>query len=172
MDDAAGEMSALLQRYYPLLVARAWADAEADLGRAIPFDAAGADAITAEIGARAAGITATLQDRIARLVNTTAEDPAALDAGLRALGLDAAKAAEIAVTEVGTVYNRGIALASVAAGLADVYVTDGDRDPICAAVHGTYQTVAWAAAHPSGHPRCTRRFAIAPVGRPAGKEIP
>lgn len=167
MDPTAGpNLGQILARYYPILVARAYADAEADLGRAIPFDAAGADAITADIASRAAGIASTLRDRIASLVQQYADDPAALRSALEAAGVDPSKADEISKTEAAQTYNRGIVLASRSAGLSHVAVSDGDGDQECEALNGTTQTVAWTEAHPLGHPRCRRRFDVLPDGPP------
>jgi hypothetical protein len=164
-DYAAAETSleAVYKRYYPILVQRAVADVEADLGRSITPDAATAAQITAQIGARVQGVIATQQDRIATLVNTYDGDPAALKAALQvALDTSELRAGVIAVTETRHVVNQGRVLGMQSAGLQHVLVQDGDKDEPCAAVNNTRQTLAWAMANPLGHPNCQRSFEIDP----------
>lgn len=158
-DYAAAETSLerVYKRFYPLLVQRAVADVEADLGRRITPDAATAAQITAQIGARVQGVIATQQDRIATLVNTYEGDPAALKAALQvALDTSELRAGVIASSEVTHAFNSGTALACHSAGVK-VQIEDGDEDEPCKSVNGTVQEAAWLLANPSGHPNCTRR---------------
>lgn len=154
-------LEGIMRRFYPALVARAFTDAEADLGRPVPFDARGADAILGTIGARAAGITDTLRATIAGVVNEYQDDYAGAVRALQArAGVTAAKAGELARTETRFIYNQGVALAGRAAGVRHVYVSDGDGDAECAALDGTTQTVEWAQAHPISHPNCRRVLSL------------
>lgn len=154
-------LEAVFTRWYPLLIGRAVQDVEADLGRPVSFDPLSPDvqAIMESIALRVTGITETQRGDIARLVNEFGADRERLVAALEAgAGLQADRARMIATTEAVAVANLGTVIGAEAAGLRRVYVTDGDYDGECAAVNGTYQTLAWARANPLAHPWCRRRF--------------
>lgn len=153
-------LSGIFARYHGRLAERAYLDAEAELGRAIPRDRDGVAEVLRSIGKQVDGITATQQDRVTRLVSDYAgDDRSALLADLTdALEDNAGFANRIAATETSRVYNLVTAQATASAGLKHCYVTDGDDDPPCSEVNGTYQTLAWCADNPLAHPHCTRTF--------------
>ena len=156
---AEKELAGILTRHYGALTDRARADVSADLGRAVTPDERTLAFIADSAASRAKGMAATQRERIATLRETHSADPDALRAALAAAERDAtAKAATVAATETSWAYNSAVAVVVKEDGHARLYCTDGDGDPVCAEVNGTYVTPEWALENPTGHPNCTRRF--------------
>lgn len=156
---AERDLAAILTRHYGALTDRAQADVAADLGRAVQPDERVLAFIADSAASRARGMAATQRERIATLRAAHAADPDALRAALTAAERDAtAKAASVARTETTYAYNSAVAVTIREDGQARCYVTDGDGDPACAEVDGTYQSVEWCLDNPSAHPNCTRRI--------------
>jgi hypothetical protein len=66
------------------------------------------------------------------------------------------RAARIARTETGGLYNVGAALGAKQAGFTHVDITDGDKDEPCASANGAVWTIEQLLDNPLGHPNCTR----------------
>lgn len=110
------------------------------------------------------GIIATLRDRVVNKIKETRESNGErheFEAAVRSAITDwkDSQALTIADTELTNAYNEGTISAAEAAGINEVYVTDGDDfDEPCIDANGQVWDLATARSNRIEHPRCRRAF--------------
>lgn len=121
--------------------------------------------VLGELGGAIRGIDATTRGTVRDVIGAGLREGQSvqqLAAALRAsTAWSQSRAETIARTESATAYNRGAALAYAEGGVKRVLVADGTGDGLCSPYADTEQSLAWFAANPKAHPRCTR--AAAPI---------
>lgn len=163
--DGGDAIEELMQRFYPLVIESAFADASlAGVPVAFDLEMREVQAVLKRLGKNIRGVAETTRDDIRRLVGQQAENGWSVDEladRILAMGEinSISRATMIARTETGTGYNLGSVAAYRAGGVTHVDVLDGDDDPVCAAANGSRWTLEEAEQNPLGHPNCSRAFA-------------
>jgi HK97 family phage portal protein len=165
MDMGDGARS-LWNKFYPLIVARSWDDAAAELGTTLAFDLENqwVKEVIGELAEKIVRVSDTTRDEVRALVSKQAEEGWSIDelaAKIRELKEvnSVSRARRIARTETGVAYNLGSLAGYREAGIEKVEVFDGDEHEPCASANGAIWTIEEARANPLGHPNCVRAFA-------------
>jgi hypothetical protein len=164
LDDGT-EIVRLMQRWYPLVVESAWADASL-AGVPVAFDLANpfVQTVLGQLAKQIKGVADTTKDDIRWLVGQQASEGWSVEELQRRIREKGeisgrTRALLIARTETANAYNLGSVSAYRAGGVTHVQVLDGDDDEPCASANGARWTLDEAEANPIGHPNCTRAFA-------------
>jgi SPP1 gp7 family putative phage head morphogenesis protein len=174
LDDGDG-IARLLRRYYPLLLAAAYADAgqAIDAGLAFDLENPRIQQLLDRLALQVRGVTDTTRQQIRTLVGVQAEEgwsAEQLARFIRTLGDDwsRSRALLIARTETATAYSLGALAAYAESGVVDAtewLTAPSDACEICAPFSGQRAALGEAFAggisHPPAHPGC--RCSLVPI---------
>jgi SPP1 gp7 family putative phage head morphogenesis protein len=173
--DFTKDMQRLVRRYYPILINRAFGDAEGIVGTTIAFDLENPfvqDVLDELLNAESLkNIAESTLDVYRTLVGRQAEEGWSIDQLRREIMAadttqSKARAEMIARTETASAYSRGSLLAWEESGVVkEVEWLASDPCPECAALDGMRVSLgdefADGIAHPPAHPMC--RCALSPI---------
>jgi SPP1 gp7 family putative phage head morphogenesis protein len=170
------EWASVMERFYPLLVEKAFGDAGIALGMSLAFtlDNPLIQEILGELAQQVRGVADTTIDEIQALVGRQAAEGWSVDQ----LASEIAKLGEIhsteraqliARTESAAAYSRGSLAAYKQSGVVEAVEWLAEMDdrtsPECRALHGKRRTLNETfddgTSHPPRHPRC--RCALVPI---------
>lgn len=161
LDDGT-QLTAIMRRFYPLLLEKAYTDATGVLGVEVAFDLEheAVQKVLGLLAKRIKDVADTTRTQVQTLVGQAAErgwSPAELAAELRKVAdlQSASRAAMVARTETATAYTQGSILAYQESGVVKgtEWLLGGNPCPDCEPLGGTF--LDFDAAHPPLHPNCT-----------------
>lgn len=174
--DTGDDLIELVKRFYPLLIERAFGDAERELGVGIAFDLdmPQVQEVLDELARRVRSVADTTREQIRELVGRQAAEGWSVEQladEIARLGeiSSLTRAELIARTETAAAYSRGSLLAYLESGVVGEveWLTAEDEltCDICAPLNGTRVKLGrvWPGGieHPPAHPNC--RCALVPI---------